>query len=112
VNFLADHLETDITEPNIWLIILSKKENVEAALTFAEDELDEYVAQISTYVPSRGEMLNNVTSINTAPDVTLLFLFWKENKFAAAARKIVKKKYTTSILCQYSTDASNNTKAK
>ena len=112
LDFLADHLEPDIEEPNIWLIILSGKEDIKAAKTFAEDELDEYEAEVSTYVPSRGEMLNNVTSRNTAPDVTLLFLFKKGNEFAAAARKLVRKKYTTPILCQYYADASKNTEAK
>ena len=112
LEFLADNLEPDVTDPNIWLIILSGKEDFKAASTFAEDELDEYEAQVSTYVPSRGEMLNNVTSRNIAPDVILLFLFKKDNEFAKAARKLVTKKYTTPLLCEYYKDASKNTEAK
>jgi hypothetical protein len=112
LEFLADHLEPDVIEPNIWLIILSGKEDFKAASTFASNELDEYEAQVSTYVLSRGEMLNNITSRNIAPDVILLFHFKKDNEFAKAAQKLVTKKYTTPLLCEYYKDASKNTEAK
>lgn len=44
---------------------------------------------LTTYVPSKVEMLNNVTNRSTALDVTLLFHF----EFAKAANKCVKKQY-------------------
>ena len=112
LDFLHEHLEPKMTEPNIWLFLLSRKEDIKAAKTFAAEELPEYDSRLSTYVPSKAEMLNNVTNRGTAPDVTLLFLFKKENEFATAARKCVKKKYETPANCLYYTDASKNTEAK
>ena len=112
LDFLLEHLEPKMTEPNVWLFLLSGKEDVKAATIFAADELPEYDSQLSTYVPSKAEMLNNVTNRGTAPDVTLLFLFKKRNEFAAAARKCVKKKYDTPATCVYYMDASKNTEAK
>ncbi len=101
-----------MTEPSIWLFLLFGKEDVKAATIFADEELPEYDSLLSTYVPSRAEMPNNVTNRGTAQDVTLLFLFKKENEFAIAARKCVKKKYDTPATCLYYTDASKNTEAK
>ena len=112
LDFLRLHLEPKISDPNVWLFLLSGKDDQKAAMKFATRELPQYETTLSTYVPSKAEMLNNVTNRGTAPDVTLLFLFKKENESAKAAKKCVKKKYDTPANCVYYTEPARNTEAK
>lgn len=112
LNFLVQKLETKLTEANVWLFILGGKEDVKAATRFAHMKLSGYDAVGSTYVPSRAEMLDNVTNRGTAPDVPLLFLFKKDSEFASAAQKCMKSKYDTPPNCVYYFDSSKNTEAK
>ena len=44
-------------------------------MKFAETRMPEFDIMHSTYIPSKAEMLNNVSTRGTAPDVPLLFLF-------------------------------------
>ena len=101
-----------MTRPNVWLFILRGDEDVEAANAFAASKLEQYKGNESTYVPSRAEMLDNVTSRGIAPDVPLLFLFKKGNKFATSCRALQKLKYSTPTLNPYYWDFAKNTEAK
>lgn len=112
MDFLRQQLEPRVSTPNVWLFLLSGKEDQKAATKFAARELSQYETTLSTYVPSKAEMLNNVTNRGTAPDVTLLFLFKKGIDFAQAAKKCVKKKYDTPAECVYYTEPARNTEAK
>ena len=112
LNFLKEKLEPAITEPNVWLFILSGQDDVEAATKFAAASLEDYDVAHSTYVPSKGEQLNNVGSKTIAPDVPLLFLFKKENDFAATVRPLMRVKYDTPSDCVYYKEPAKNTEAK
>lgn len=65
--------------------------------------------EVSTYVLVKAEMLNNVTTQTTHPDMILLFLLKKGNKLAGVARKIMKDLYHTPTTCLYCTVSSKNT---
>ncbi len=95
LDFLLQKLSPKMTEPNVWLFILEDKEDVKVATRFASMNLGQYEHVLSTYVPSKAEMLNNVTNQGTALHVPLLFLFKKTNAFASAARELLKSKYDT-----------------
>jgi hypothetical protein len=97
LNFLADKLVPNMTEPNVWLFILGSKDDVRNAIHFASLKMKQYDCFESVYVPSRAEMLGNVTSRGAAADVPLLFLFKKDNMFATSVREFVKGKYETSL---------------
>lgn len=101
-----------MTEPNIWLFILGGKEDVKAATRFVGLNLSQYDSVISTYVPSKAEMLDNVTNRGTAPDVPHLFLFKKDSEFASSTSKCMKSKYDTPLNCVYYLDSSKNMEAK
>lgn len=106
MKFLAKKLEPKINEPNIWVFILSTKDDMKAATSFATSRMKEYDCVQSTYVPSKAEMLNNVSNRCTAPDVPLLFLFKKDNEFATSSRKFIKSAYGTPSNNPYYSDAS------
>lgn len=112
LNILLQKMVPRITEPSVWLFILEDKNDVRDATCFATLRLTEYDYVLSTYVPSKAEMLNNITSRGTARDVPLLFLFKKDNDFATASRALLKSKYDTPASCLYYLDASRNTEAK
>ena len=112
LDFLVQKLEPKFTEPNVWLIILGNKDDVKRATAFTARKLKQYDCVESVYVPSKAEMLGNVTSRTAAPNVPLLFLFKKGNHVAAEVRNYMKDKYETPILNQYYWDASKNTESK
>ena len=66
----------------------------------------------STYIPLKAEMLNNVSTCGTAPDVPLLFLFKRGNAYADEAHGRMKGVYTTPQMCVYYTDPSKNNEGK
>ena len=55
-------------------------------MKFAETRMPEFDVMHSTYIPSKAEMLNNVSTRATAPDVPLLFLFKRGNVYADEGR--------------------------
>ena len=97
---------------NVWLFILENKDDVLDATNFASSKLDQYKYVLTTYVPSKAEMLNNITTRETAPNVPLLFFFKKNNFFADSCCDLVKTKYDTPPNCVYYLDMTKNTKAK
>jgi hypothetical protein len=105
-------MEPRMFEPKVWLFILDDKEDLRAATSFVALKLQQYEYAISTYVPSKAEMLNNVTNRGTAPDVPLLFLFKKDNDFGTASRPFMKDMYRTPYTNAYYQDAARNTEAK
>ena len=112
LNFMFKKLEPSMSSPNVWLFILENKDDVLDATNFASSKLDQYEYVLTTYVPSKAEMLNNITTRATAPNVPLLFLFKKSNSFADSFRDLVKTKYDTPPNCVYYLDMTKNTKAK
>jgi hypothetical protein len=112
LNFLHQKLEPKFTEPRVWLFILDNKDDLKRATTFAAQKVRDYECVESVYVPSKAEMLGNVTSRAAAPNVPLLFLFKKWDHVASEVRNFVKEKYDTPTLNQYYSDASKNTEAK
>ena len=81
-------------------------------MKFAETRMPEFDIMHSTYIPLKAEMLNNVSTRCTAPDVPLLFLFKRGNAYADEARRRMKGIYTTPIMCVYYTDPSKNNEGK
>ena len=65
--------------------------------------MPEFDIMHSTYIPSKAEMLNNVSPRATAPDMPLLFLFKRENAYADEACRRMKGVYTTPQMCVYYT---------
>ena len=112
LHFLKKKLEPNMNEPNVWLFILSGREDVKLATSFADAHLDEYEFTVSKYVPSRAELLNGISTQSTAPAVPLLFLFKKENAFAQLARPLLKGRYNTPLGNSYYWDYSKNTESK
>ena len=74
--------------------------------------MPEFDIMHSTYIPSKAEMLNNVSTHGTAPDVPLLFLFKRGKVYADEARRKMKGVYTTPQMCVYYTDPSKNNEGK
>ena len=81
-------------------------------MKFAEIRMPEFDIMHSTYILSKAEMLNNVSTRGTAPDVPLLFLFKRGNAYADEARRRMKGVYTTPQMCVYYTDPSKNNEGK
>ena len=109
---VEEKLEPAITTPNLWLFIVEDDDNRVAAMKFAETRMPEFDIMHSTYIPSKAEMLNNVSTRGTAPDVPLLFLFKRGNEYADEARRRMKGIYTTLQTCVYYTDPSKNNEGK
>ena len=70
---VGEKLEPAITTSNLWLFIVEDEDDRTAAMKFAETRMPEFDIMHSTYIPSKAEMLNNVSTRGTAPDVPLLF---------------------------------------
>ena len=68
-------------------------------MKFAETRMPEFDIMHSTYIPSKAEMLNNVSTHGTAPDVPFLFLFKRGDAYADEARRRMKGVYTTPQMC-------------
>lgn len=109
---LHKKMEPEITESNVWLFILGDREDVKAANNFAAKKMDVYERVLSKYVPSRAELLDNVSNRGTAPDVPLLFLSKRGNKFAEAARELMKARYVMPVTNVYYWEWGRNTEAK
>ena len=109
---VGEKLEPTITTPNLWLFIVEDDDDRTAAMKFAETRMPEFDIMHSTYIPSKAEMLNNVSTCGTAPDVPLLFLFKRGNAYADEARRSMKGVYTTPQTCVYYTDPSKNNEGK
>ena len=105
---VGEKLEPVITTPNLWLFIVEDDDDRVAAMKFAETRMPEFDIMHSTYIPSKAEMLNNVSTRGTALDEPLLFLFKRGNVYADEARRRMKGIYTTPQTCVYYTDPSKN----
>ena len=84
---VGEKLEPAITTPNLWLFIVEDDDDRTTAMKFVETRMPEFDIMHSTYIPSKAEMLNNVSTCGTAPDVPLLFLFKRGNAYADEARQ-------------------------
>ena len=109
---VGEKLEPAITAPNLWLFIVEDDDDRVAAIKFAETRMPEFDIMHSTYIPSKAEMLNNVSTRATALDMPLLFLFKWGNAYADEARRRMKGMYTTPQTCAYYTDPSKNNEGK
>ena len=109
---VGEKLEPIITNPNLWLFIIEDDDDRVAAIKFAKIRMPEFDIMHSTYILSKAEMLNNVSTRGTAPDVPLLFLFKRGNAYADEACRRMKGVYTTPQLCVYYTDPSKNSEGK
>ena len=105
---VGEKLKPAITTLNLWLFIVEDNDDRVAAIKFAETRMPEFDIMHSTYIPSKAEMLNNVSTRGTAPDMPLLFLFKHGNAYADEARRRMKGVYTTPVTCAYYTDPSKN----
>ena len=92
---VGEKLEPPITYPNLWLFIVKDDDDRVAAIKFAETRMPEFDIMHSTYISSKAEMLNNVSTRGTAPDMPLLFLFNQGNAYADKACGRMKDVYTT-----------------
>ena len=108
----GEKLEPAIINSNLWLFIIEDNDDRVAAIKFAETRMPEFDIMHSTYIPSKAEMLNNLSTRGTAPDVPLLFLFKRRNAYADEARRRIKGVYTTPQTCVYFTDPSKNIESK
>ena len=109
---VGEKLKPPITNRNLWLFIVKDNDDRVATIKFAETRMPEFDIMHSTYVPSKAEMLNNVSTCGTAPDVPLLFLFKWGNAYADEARRRIKGVYTTPQTCVYYTDPLKNNEGK
>ena len=109
---VEEKLEPAITTPNLWLFIVEDNDDRTAAMKFVETRMPEFDIMHSTYIPSKAEMLNNVSTRGTALDVPLLFLFKWGNAYADEARRRMKGVYTIPQTCVYYTDPSKNNEGK
>ena len=109
---VGEKLKPAITTPNLWLFIVEDDDDRIAAIKFAETRMPEFDIMHSTYIPSKAEMLNNVSTRGTAPDVPLLFLFKRGNAYADEACRRMKGVYITPQTCVYYTDPSKNNEGK
>ena len=112
LRYVGEKLEPAITTPNLWLFIVEDDDNRVAVMKFIETRMPEFDIMHSTYIPSKAEMLNNVSTHGTALDVPLLFLFKWGNAFADEARRRMKGIYTTPQTCVYYTDPLKNNEGK
>ena len=109
---MEEKLEPAITDPNLWLFIVEDDDDRNVAMKFAKTRMPEFDIMHWTYIPSKVEMLNKVSTRGTAPDVPLLFLFKRGNAYAHEARRRMKGIYTTPVTCIYYTDPSKNNDGK
>ena len=109
---VGEKLERAITDPNLWLFIVEDDDDRNVAMKFVETRMPEFDIMHSTYIPSKAEMLNNVSTRGTAPDMPLLVLFKRGNAYADEARQRMKGIYTTPVTCVYYTDLSKNNEGK
>ena len=109
---VGEKLEPAITTPNLWLFIVEDDVDRTTAIKFAETRMPEFDIMHLTYIPSKAEMLNNVSTRGTAPDVPFLFLFKRGNTYADEACRRMKGVYTTPQTCVYYTDPSKNNEGK
>ena len=72
---MEEKLEPAITTPNLWLFIVEDDDDRVAVIKFVKTRMPEFDIMHLTYIPSKAEMLNNVSTRATTPDVPLLFLF-------------------------------------
>ena len=86
LRYVGEKLKPTITDPNLWLFIVEDDDDKNAAMKFAQTRMLEFNIMHSTYIPSKAEMLNNVSTRGMAPDVPLLFLFKRGNAYADEAR--------------------------
>ena len=112
LEFVVKELDLAVTQPNVWLLICQDKEDVEDCTSFVVQHLKEYEHALSSYVPSKAEMLNNVSNRGKSPHVPLVFLFKKDNDFANASKAIMRSLYDIPAQCVYYLDASRNMEAK
>ena len=82
---VGEKLEPPITDPNLWLFIVEDDDDMVVAIKFAETRMPEFDIMHSTYIPSKAEMLNNISTRGTALEVPLLFLFKRQNAYADEA---------------------------
>ena len=109
---VGEKLKPAITTPNLWLFIIEDDDDRVAAIKFAETRMPEFDIMYSTYILSKVEMLNNISTRATTPDVPLLFLFKRGNAYADKARRRMKGVYTTPQTCVYYTDPFKNNEGK
>ena len=109
---MREKLEPAITNLNLWLFIVEDDDDRVAAIKFAETRMPEFDIMHSTYIPSKAEMLNNVSTRGTALDIPLLFLFKRGNAYADEAHRRMKGVYTTPRTCVYYTDPFKNNEGK
>ena len=109
---VGEKLKPAITDPNLSLFIVEDDDNRNVAMKFAETRMPAFDIMHSTYIPSKAEMLNNVSTRGTARDVPLLFLFKHGNAYANEAHRRMKGIYTTPQTCVYYTDPSKNNEGK
>ena len=109
---MGEKLEPPITDPNLWLFIVEDDDDRVAAIKFAETRMPEFDIMQSTYILSKAEKLNNISTRGTAPNVPLLFLFKRRNTYADEARGRMKGVYITPQTCVYYTDSSKNNEGK
>ena len=109
---VGQKLEPAITDLNLWLFIVEDDDDRVAVMKFVETRMPEFNIMHSTYISSKIEMLNNVSTRGMAPDVPLLFLFKRGNTYADEARQRMKGIYTTPQTCVYYTDPLKNNEGK
>ena len=109
---VGEKLKPTITNLNLWLFIVKDDDDRVAAIKFVETRMPEFDIMHSTYILSKVEMLNNVSTRGTAPDVPLLFLFKRRNAYADEASRRMKGVYTTPQTCVYYTYPSKNNEGK
>ena len=61
-----------------------------ATIKFVETRMQEFDIMHSMYISPKAEMLNNVSTRATAPNMPLLFLFKRGNAYADEARRRMK----------------------
>ena len=109
---VGEKLEPAITDSNLWLFIVEDDDDMNAAMKFVDTRMPEFDIMHSTYIPSKAEMLNNVSTRGTAPDVPHLFLFKRGNAYVDEACRRMKGIYITPVTCVYYTDPSKNNEGK
>ena len=109
LEFVVKELDPAVTQPNVWLLICQDQEDVKECMSFVAQHLKEYEHALSSYIPSKAEMLNNVSSRGKSPHVPLVFLFKKDNDFMNASKAVMRSLYDTPAQCMYYLYASRNT---
>ena len=112
LRYVGEKLKPAITNPNLWLFIVEDDDDRVAAIKFAKTRMPEFDIMHSTYILSKAEMLNNVSTHGMAPDMPLLFLFMWGNAYADEARRRMKGMYTTPHTFVYYTNPSKNNEGK